>query len=384
MIFTSQSPISPEVEVEVTGVDFDFVSIQQMTLELGENKHDSLRIKVTGIPPKKITQYLMAPIKVRWAHNQVAYQFSGYITYVEPEHVNRGGLVNGSPFQVATLYCFGASFDMKQKKNQVWHDATLATLVSQMAARYRYSFSIPKDEFVFTRVVQSGESDWEFLTRVVHQLGYSVTVHGTHIHVFDRYRALYRRNSYSQITVPARTSGKLQSGQIMEVKGIFGYVTPYANLNRENLVSVDNRGRRINIKSTRPGGDMGDKLPSLFEDDLAKSSLSASYARRKLRQRQRDKFPFKANLSVTGITGVLPGGVINLQDFDSQFDGFWYVTEVTQILTRDKYITELEVIKDTFSPKVKKASSTKETKPPKSVLRAKKWQAANQRGTTHD
>lgn len=379
MIFRSSHPLSPEVEISIPRVGFDYLGIKRMTLELSENKHDSLNLFVAGINPQRIVEFLNTPVEVKWSHNDTAHRFVGYVTYIDPEHNSNQGLVRGSPFQVSTVYCLGSSFDMKQKRNNVWNDVDLKTIISDIAQRYRYSVALPNDSFVFRRIVQSGESDWELLTRLCDQLGYSVTIHGTHIHVFDRYNALSRNTSYNQITVPGRRSGRVQPGQIMNFDASVGYMTPEANVNQETITVLDNQGKITVLSSGAQGGTLGTPLSGQFTDELAQSSLSVSYAERSLRQRSRRKYPFRAKVSLTGTTGILPGGIVDVQDFDAQFDGLWYVTDVSHVLTRDKYYTDISIIKDSLDGTPRRTGTTRASKPPVSVLASNKWQASTQK-----
>lgn len=379
MIFTSSSPLSPSVEISVLGTNFDYIGIKRLTLELGEDKHDSLRIMVSGITSKNITDYVGSPVRIKWVHNDDRYMFVGYVTHVEPDYEALSGFVKGNPVQLSTIYCLGASFDMKPKRNGVWDNVTLGSIVSKIAARYRYSADIPKDGFIFHRLVQSGESDWEFLRRIAHQLGYSVTVHGTHIHIFDRYKAHGRLTSYNKLLVPVRKSLKTEPGQIIEFKGSFGYVTPNSNVNQERMAVLDNRGQTFYVESGVQGSRMGPVLPFKFKDELASTSLSPEYAKRKLRQRSRDKYPFQATIVTSGISGILPGGIVDVQDFDSRFDGLWYVKDVTQVMTHDKYYTEITAIKDAYKGKSRRSSPMKVRSAPRPVLRGKQWQAASQK-----
>jgi hypothetical protein len=384
MIFKSSHPLSPEVEISIPGVGFDYMAIKRLTLELSENKHDALKILVTGINPRRVIEFLNTPVDVKWSHNDLSHRFVGYITHIDPEHQARQGLVRGSPLQISTVYCLGASFDMKQKRNNVWDDVTLDVVVREIAQRYRYSVATPRDDFVFHRIVQGGESDWELLSRLCSQLGYSLTIHGTHIHIFDRYKALSRDTSLTSLTVPGRRSGAIQPGQIMSFNASLGYLTPEGNVNEETLSVLDNQGKINVLTSGKPGGTLGKKLPGLFTDELSHTSLSVSDARRELQNRQRSKYPFTAHVEATGTIGVVPGGLVDVQDFDSQFDGLWYVTDVSHVLTRDKYYTDLSIIKDSLNGTPRRTGTTRANRPPTSVLRPNKWQASTQKVTVYD
>lgn len=383
MIFRSNTPLSPSVEVSISGVPFDYLSLQQVELDLSEDKHDLIRLRVTGMPPKTVVSFVNAPVRVSWSQGNQGHEFRGYVAYVLPTYQSNVGLINNSPLQVTDVICMGASFVMKAKKNRLWEKVSLEAIVSKLALEYRFSYEIPQDNFRFFRLVQSGESDWEFLLRVVHDLGYSMTAHGTHIHVFNRMRAVTRNISYHRLLIPGRSSLSLEPNQILRFDGTVGYVTPEGNSNVDTLSVLDNAGKVTTLSRTSPTTRTGDALPNLFTDQLSGTSTSVDYARKTLASRGRHKFPFSAKIEATGTPGVLPGGLVLVDDFESQFDGLWYVTDICQTLTRDRHYSEISVLKDTTKGTISGAANARNINVPPSVLSGGAWRSSSQTGTTY-
>ena len=54
MIFKSAFPNSPDVSVVLSGVSVDYTSIQTVTIDIAENKHDMATIEFVGLLPKAI------------------------------------------------------------------------------------------------------------------------------------------------------------------------------------------------------------------------------------------------------------------------------------------------------------------------------------------
>lgn len=380
MIFKSRNPISPTVNITIGGVYFDYVRIVQVELELAENQHDLARIVVAGIHPEGITDYINAPVALSWDQEGSGHEFKGYITHIEPEYISKQGLVNGSPFQLSTMYCFGASFDMKAKVNRVWNDSSLEDIVKEIAHEYQYSYSIPIEDFKYPRLIQSEESDWEFLVRIVDDLGYVITIHETHIHIFDRFKALGRQISTHQLETPAQNkSVSPRPGMILSFNGSFGLVTPTVTSNNAAVDTLDNAGVLISKRSPNAYSNMGKKLESRFVDQLSVNITSAEYAEKLINARSRKSFPFVATVELTGTSGIKPGGIVDVQKFNSKFDGLWYVSKVSHTLTVDKFFTELKIIKDStndeyFSiPPVTRYGNT-----PSSVIKDSFWIAETQ------
>lgn len=385
MIFKSSHPLSPIVDISVEGVPFDFVSVQQLVLDLSEDRHDMLTMVVTGIPPAAVVPSINAAVSVDWRQGNLGHTFRGYITHINPSFSSTAGTVKGSPLQVAEIVCFGASFVMKAKKNRLWENVTLEGVIKKLSDEYQFSYEVPNDPFQYFRLVQSGESDWEFLYRVVDGMGYSMTMHGTHLHVFDRLRSLGRNISRHNMTVPGRSSLSLQPNQILRMESTIGYVTPESNSNNNFATVLDNRGRVSTLELTSPGTRTGRELPALFSDQLSGTSLSVDYGRKNLAAVGKHRFPFSAHIEATGSPGVVPGGFLDISEFNGEFDGLWYVTDACHTLTRDRHKTTISVIKDTTTGRFGSAVNTTPSlrNPPVSVLRSNTWRSSRVSGSTY-
>ena len=380
MIIKTQSPLSPSVDISFDGIAMNYLSIQQAVLDLKENKHDLLKVRIGGIPPKDVTDLDGAAVSLSWYTGAAGHEFRGYVAFVEPEFVNNQGLVNDSPLQTAWIHCLGASFDMHGKRTRVWELPTLRKVVETLALEYQFSYSIPVDDFSFPRLIQAGESDWAFLVRLCDSLGYEVTMHGTHVHVFDRYKSIGRQISYHKLSVPAADANmQVQPGQILNMHGSFGRVTPNANNTQESITSLDNRGVVTKTNTVDYDSFQGRRIDSRFRDELAYNVTSPEHAQKIIRARARHKFPYEAHFSTTGVAGVKPGGIVDVDRFTGRFDGLWYVSSVTHTLTFDKFFTDITAHKDsTNDDPFRIPSVTRVKEVPASILHNSSWRAQTQ------
>lgn len=380
MIFKTNNPTSPDISIEFNGVAFNYLSILQLKLELGENQHDLLRVHVGGLSTRLITDLDGVAVSCSWKQGNSGHEFRGYVSYIEPVFRSSNGTVNDSPFQEATIYCLGVSSDMKAKKSRLWEEPTLLSIVQTMARDYRFSYSIPVDSFSFPRLTQNSESDWGFLVRVVDLLGLTVTLHGTHLHIFDRHKAIGRQISYHRLTVPLSTGTmKTAPAQIMSLEGTFGTLTPYSNANSESITFLDNRGILGTTEIPSRDSGQGRVLNSNVHDQIVTNFVSPDLATKIVNSRARKKFPYEANIGLTGTSGIKPGGTVNVDKFGARFDGLWYVSSATHIITLDKYFTDIKVIKDSTNDdpfRIPPVSPIVE--PPRSVLQNLSWRAATQ------
>ena len=104
MIAKSTNPLSPDVNILLNEVEVDYTSIMGFTMLLDEGKHDMCTIRMSGIQPKHITDYINAAVRVSISNgNGRRQEFCGYVAFVEPTSTTRSGLVNRSPFPILQL-----------------------------------------------------------------------------------------------------------------------------------------------------------------------------------------------------------------------------------------------------------------------------------------
>lgn len=347
MIIQSGNPLSPKVSFELNGVEVNYFSINEIALDLEENKHDILTFVMSGIPHKAITDYEGAAVKFSLSsgsgRNQV---FNGYVMYVEPQHNIKAPMVNGSVFYTAKIVCFGASVAMKTVRQRVWENTTIYKIGQEIAKLYKFSIDVIKDEFVITRIVQASESDWEFLRRVCSTYGYSFSVNGTHIHIWDPFKATGRRPSYEKLA-PVSAVSDAVPGSILKFTGTFGSLTVDGSSYKYELTSFDSAGTIItNSESSNIKAWSGlDESPK-FSTILAESAVSVGEARKIIEGKRKHAFPFNARVELMAGAGIVPGGIVEILGYNSGIDGLWYVKSVRHNIGGTSYTTEIEVGKD--------------------------------------
>jgi hypothetical protein len=167
------------------------------------------------------------------------------------------------------------------------------------------------------------------------------------------------------------------------MESTIGYVTPSGSSNADRISVLDNRGKVSTLTSGRNSTNTGTSLPALFTDEVAGTSLSVQYAAKKLESKARESFPFSARIQSTCTPGVLPGGLVEVSEFNSDFDGLWYVTDICQTVTRDRQQTDISAIKDTTLGQVKGTSVPRKTKIPSPVLSGGVWKSTLQTEITY-
>lgn len=381
MIVQSGNQLSPKVMFELNGVEVNYFSINQITLDLEENKHDTLTFTMSGIPHKAITDYEGAAVRFSLSSGSGrTHLFNGYVLYVEPEYDIRAPAINESFFYTAKIVCFGASVSMKTVRQRVWENTTIYKLGQEIAKNYKFSIDVLKDDFVIPRIVQASESDWEFLKRVCDTYGYSFSVHGTHLHIWDPFKAIGRRPSYEKLT-PVNAVTNTIPGSILKLTGTFGTLTTDGSGYRYQLSSFDSAGTIVDNKETGSiVGWSGKEDTPLYSTILTESATSVGEARKIIGAKRRRSFPFNARVEIAAGSGIVPGGIVEVAGYKSGIDGLWYVRSVRHNIGGTTYTTELEICKDhnTDGSFIKPPTQLADT-PPESVFVDNSWKASKER-----
>lgn len=352
MIFKSAFPGAPDVSVMISGVSVDYTTISSVTVDISEHAHDVAILHFNGILPTGITDYVGAPVHISIATNPATVcSFYGYVAYTNPISHTRKGLVNNSPFQEARVVCFGASYDMKAQKNRAWESINIPTLVNYFADTYKYSYSVPDDSFTWSRLVQTKQSDWAFLSSTVQALGYGMTINGTHIHVYDPYKAIARQLPYVELKTIRGSEGSPQyyPGAVIEFSGTFGDVTPEGSSNKFEYVGIDNSGTVVKVDTDEMWSALGERVGNRFVDQITINTTSVDMLTKLAKAHKKKTYPYNATALVTGVAEAMPGSVARLDNYDSNFDGYWLVRGVKHTVTRSNFITELKLSTDSTS-----------------------------------
>jgi phage protein D len=356
MIAPPTQGVSPKFEITVNGVEFNYMSLHSINISLAENVHDVAKIRVAGIPTRAITEYLNAAVEIKvWLNANFFQHFVGTIIEVDPTSLTREGLVNKSPFQDATITCLGASYDMRGPRERMWQNSTIADVVTELSRRYKFSADVPRTKSVYPQLMQSNESDWQFLVRYANMLGLAVNCHGTHIHVYDPYKAVGRNTSLHRLSTLRGDQFDLTQypGQIFEFNGSFIDRRKGGTINKPVISVAQPDGQRYDV-SWREINREADRAE---DRDVRTHWFAESYdeAAVVLGAAQKRFYDYQASTTVMCIPGVVPGGVVDLTEYDSNFDGLWYVHSVDHTLITGTFFTALKLKRNrssqlTYSP----------------------------------
>lgn len=386
MIYQSSSPLSPAITVIIDGVPVNYTSVVGAELVLEEDKHDLLVLKLLGVPPQLLHEYLMAPVVFTIDSGPSRSQtFVGYVSNVEPVSQSSNGYMNGSPFQQVDIYCVGASFSMKVTNSKSWNPPTLNNVVSSMSKKYGFSADFPKSKYVPINMAQTAESDWSFLVKVVNKYSFKMTIHGTHIHVWDIYNSTGRASSYHELFTPNSQIGA-HPCTILKFDGFFGSLSPTGYSSSTTVSYLDRQGSSfaVNTRTLRERSGLGRTIKPGVENFVSSSTQSFEEAQKELLRIRKNNMPFTAKVQIAAGAGIIPGGVVNVLNYGSEFDGLWYVKSVKHNVHQNHYTSDLELTKDalyTVNHDIKPV--TKFVTPPEPIILGKKWVARTRKVTEY-
>lgn len=380
MIFTNTTSDSAIVSVEIDRGTVPDTQIGNVELTFSENKHDIATITYGGFPGMAVVAYRGLPVRIRFGNNEAnIIEFTGYVAYVEVESLTRMGTVNDSLIQMAKVVCFGSSYQMKSIRSTTYIKKTMKQLTETIAAKYNFSYSVPSNNYVFPIISQQSISDWELLVNTAKQIGYAVTANTTHLNVYDPFSSYVKTAPTTIIrTLNSDNGVEKNPGNIYEFTGFFGDLTPHGEAADWTLKSLDNLGKEVRISSTQnsPSG-LGAKLPARFTHELTTNTTSKASLEQYVKKYTREAYPMTAVAKVVGISTAMPGRLVLLDSYNSEFDGYWLVEEVTHHINDKHYITTLKLKTDSSnqSPLTSVKESSFRTPPP-SKLSGNLWKAS--------
>jgi len=339
--------LSPTVDIAIGNSTVDYNTINRVELFMEDNQHDMLVMEIAGIPPRAITSYYNKPVQVKISTGGNFYQaFYGYVEDIRPSSFTGFGLMNDSPFQEAKIVCMGVSYDMRGATSKVWNGYRLSDIAREISAKYRFSVDVPSDEFVHDSLLQTNESDWQFLSRYTKFLGYSVSVHGTHIHIYDPYSSLSRQSSYHKLTtlLSDKRNVNASPGQIIEFEGTFSKRNIDGEYKESTIPVVNADASTYDVSSTSL--EVKHNGIARFPNRISEYVDNFSEASRRISSVAKEKYDYYADVTVLGVAGCVPGGVVSVDKYNGDFDGFWYVQAVKHVVHSGNFVSELKLAKN--------------------------------------
>jgi len=379
MITTNLSPLGISWNIQIGNAPFNRQTVQRIQVSFAENQHDYAVVELVGVPSSYVSDYVDRPITMFVTINGgKTFSFYGYVSHLEGTSSTNEGTVNDSPFQMLKLFCLGSSHLLRSNNTLVWENVTLENIVSEIASEFRLGYSIPTDTYVFKRLVQTEESLWKLLVKTCDQLGYNITLSNSHIHVWDKDKALAHQPSY---TVLRGVKVKRQDysplpGDIIRIESTLGTPDVLQQSGDKTISYIDERGVFVTVDSSQINGanSLGTPPESRFYNKLSVSVDSFEKASRYIQSKIKKSYPYMADAVVYGDPSITVGGIVKIEGYGGDFDGYWYVSSVSHDLSTDVLTSSLKLEKNgTYDvlPKFPRVQRYQKAPPP--ILIKDKW-----------
>jgi hypothetical protein len=160
-------------------------------------------------------------------------------------------------------------------------------------------------------------------------------------------RSLGRQTSYHELKNIKARGGDTSAfpAVILSMQGVFGdSIKPRTNHNI-SVTSLDNQGFTYTSNQFEETTGFGKQIDLNITDNISVNATSVAMADTLVAANNRGINILNANLALTGTAGALPGGLVNITNFESTFDGLWYIKDVKHTLTRSEFFTHMLVSK---------------------------------------
>lgn len=335
-----QFPLAPTLNgMSITDIDW----IQE------RNRHDLMIIRHSGTDPSLILPYIPAgsPIKVTIRTFRNTRTMYGYIHKAEPEY--------GFLPRTTRITVVGAGYPMKEAGKTALANASVDMMVRRVARRHRLFADIEPHPRLFKQLVQSGETDWEFLTRLAEESGYSLRMDGVTLRFVSR-GALSRH--YRTLS-PTLRYHKNRGSRLYDVLSFTptdgAYVDESSGFRAKRRVDyLDKYAATFSAAHAKTPLDVGrkgtDPQYTRFDSRTATSFKEADYIAQA--SMENNRYQLLAQAELVGNPVICPDMSVFLKGIGSPYNGYWTVLKAHHHIQPTRYTIDVDLGSEGDGPDV--------------------------------
>lgn len=119
------------------------------------------------------TLYPGTPVTIKYQGKRTnSGKFYGYVTHVKPTSKIANDEYN------LDIYCVASSRDLRDTGQNVWRNKSAPDIAREIAQKFKYKIITKQHPYRKPQTIQSGETYWEFLSRLAKTVGYILRVEG--------------------------------------------------------------------------------------------------------------------------------------------------------------------------------------------------------------
>lgn len=322
---------------------------QSITVMQREYSHDVVAL-VSYLDDNTPNRYAFGvPVNVAWGLlGQRVDTFQGYVHHTEPMTSVAGDQAHRS---VVKVVCVGATNPMKEKRQRIWNQRTIPSVLSEIFSQYKLSYDIMTNDRVWDSLVQSGESDWQFVCSLAQRLGWTVCPTNTDVRVRPRWSnmaAVAYTTTIFRAAKPNEAPGGLH--QIQTFHAVDGETTPDGGQKALRVAQgLDPwQGTAYTAVQDTVQPQLGWLSPTAllteYNHDTARTYDEA--VQRLYGDAENARFYIQAEMEAIGDASVRPGRLVALQGLGAKNDGLWYVEAADHEVSGGAYLLHLSLGRD--------------------------------------
>jgi phage protein D len=250
----------------------------------------------------------------------------------------------------------------------MWSNVTADRVVADIAKKHSFSYKAVPHPRVYEQITQAGKTDWELITSLAKQCGYSIIATNASLSFEPITARFSEKQANAHYFVMTDLSTKHTS--MYSFVPIVGEAVPFedaqkatiaiSGVNPKNKTSHAHRGAKQSNYTRRKSSQPA--FTSYNTSVVAPSFEASKYETEAAVERNRH--PYRGTAVVLGTPGIRPGDPVYLDGVGNSYSGFWTVLKVEhEVKNNIEFVTTLHVGTDSLGMSDKWQGATPVTAP---------------------
>ena len=232
----------------------------------------------------------------------------------------------------ASVTCVGGSFSMKQSRQTVFKDVTADEVIKKIATIHNFVCYAAPYARVYPQISQAGLSDWQLMTRLAKQCGYTLRAQNTELY-FQPIMEEYTKYRSEAPVFTMRSMAHPDGSNMYSFKPVISESMTYdegtkaavAITGVDVLASVpltvtqQVRNKKTRTKQQLEFFDTFETSVVALDQTVAKFEAEAA--------ENRNYFPYRAEAEVLGNPNLRPDMAVYLNGVGQPYSGYWIILE---------------------------------------------------------
>lgn len=336
---------------------FSFIDIQFPTLSTPLNRaadlvfsharyeHETAVVYFTNWSPTYESVSPGTPVILTLNGGKSAETYNMYVNYVRPDL---------SPSKkYLEMHLIGASYPLKQQSQRMWANVTADRVAADIAKSHNFSYIATPHPRVYDQITQAGKTDWELLSGLAKQCGYSLSAVNTTLKFQPLTKSFSDNRSTSYYFTMTDLSNR--ATEIFSFEPLIGESIPFedaqkatvsiAGINPKNKSSHAHKGMKSDKYTRRRSSE---PVFTSYNTSVVAPSFEVSKYETDAAI-ERNRYPYRGKAVVIGTPGIRPDDAVFLANIGTSYSGYWTVLKVEhEIENNRQFVTTLHLGTDSL------------------------------------